>query len=63
MLRVVHHERSSALRRRLVLRHLLDISEAARRVGHHSIAQVIGQDTCLPESPRALLGVFSLLHY
>lgn len=41
MLRVVHYECPGRRSRRLVLRHLLDISEAARRVGHHSIAQVL----------------------
>lgn len=40
MVRVLHHERPGRRTRRLVLRHLLDVSECARRVGHHSIAQV-----------------------
>lgn len=40
MLRVIHYEHPGRRSRRLVLRHLLDTSEAARRVGHHSIAQV-----------------------
>lgn len=40
MVRVFHHERPGGRSRRLVLRHLLDVSQSARRVGHHSIAQV-----------------------
>lgn len=40
MVRVLHHERPGGRSRRLVLRHLLDVSQSARRVGHHSIAQV-----------------------
>lgn len=40
MVRVLHHERPGVRSRRLVLRHLLDVSQSARRVGHHSIAQV-----------------------
>ncbi|CAN0490809.1 unnamed protein product, partial [Ectocarpus sp. 12 AP-2014] len=39
MVRVLHHERPGVRSRRLVLRHLLDVSQSARRVGHHSIAQ------------------------
>ncbi|CAN0267270.1 unnamed protein product, partial [Ectocarpus fasciculatus] len=39
MVRVVHHERPGVRSRRLVLRHLCDVSQSARRVGHHSIAQ------------------------
>eukprot|EP00903_Cladosiphon_okamuranus_P016144 g14899.t1 len=39
MVRVLHHERPGNRSRRLVLRHLLDVSQSARRVGHHSIAQ------------------------
>ncbi|CAN0542255.1 unnamed protein product, partial [Ectocarpus sp. 12 AP-2014] len=39
MVRVLHHERPGVRSRRLVLRHLLDVSQSARRVGHYSIAQ------------------------
>ncbi|CAM9723944.1 unnamed protein product, partial [Laminaria digitata] len=39
MVRVLHQERPGRGSRRLVLRHLLDVCESARRVGHHSIAQ------------------------
>lgn len=40
MVRVLHQERPGRAGRRLVLRHLLDVCGSARRVGHHSIAQV-----------------------
>ncbi|CAM9772967.1 unnamed protein product, partial [Discosporangium mesarthrocarpum] len=39
MLRILHRESPGPVTRHLVLRHLLDISESARRVGQHSIAQ------------------------
>lgn len=45
MVRVLHHERPGRRSRRLVLRHLLDVSQSARRVGHYSIAQVNGMWT------------------
>lgn len=49
MVRILHRERPGRRSRRLVLRHLLDVSQSARRVGHHSIAQVIGLCT-IPHS-------------